>query len=629
MKTFALASLSLAQASNDIHFADAATGAGAISRQSGSSDLTLTNDLELNLAESLAQPDRGAALGFEGATSSDTIYIVREKGTLNLHITPVTADLIVKGKSLAADMTCRQEFPKIAGCAVGEYMDTTVTPSAPKACPRVAGCAQQQLTACAADGTGSYCLGCASGFYSTTAALSDGSTATTNQCTKCDAMTGCGTNEMGNSMVSCDAVTGLGGFCKECGPGYADVLGAGIADNTCVKCASVDGCTAANTRCAADGSGSWCTACKPMWFGTEGNDVSGNQCTRCTGNEGNALNCVNGNYHQCQASDGTLSQTGTYCAACPAPYYGTLGDGVEGNQCTPCPDTVSGTEGTASYTTNALKCVNKDYTKCTTPGGDGTLGTWTNPATGSHSWCAACPAPFYGTNGDGVEGNECTPCPDTVSGTEGTASYTTNALKCVNKDYTKCTTPGGDGTLGTWTNPDTGSHSWCAACMRNGFFGTNGDGVVGNQCVECSSTNVLPGGGTDPFPGNVGGGDDTNPLKCVHAGYHRCADDSAGGTRSPLATWCDHCPANGYYGTIGNGKDGNKCLPCGGNDGNVLNCVHQPYHKCSKSFDGTKSDTPTWCDHCPASNPISQGGGVGSCGTNAPGNSCTSNVCPA
>ena len=555
MKTFALASLSLAQASNDIHFADAATGAGAISRQSGSSDLTLTNDLELNLAESLAQPDRGAALGFAGATSSDTIYIVREKGTLNLHITPVTADLIVKGKSLAADMTCRQEFPKFAGCAVGEYMDTTVTPSAPKACPRVAGCAQQQLTACAADGTGSYCLGCASGFYSTTAALSDGSTATTNQCTKCDAMTGCGTNEMGNSMVSCDAVTGLGGFCKECGPGYADVLGAGIADNTCVKCASVDGCTAANTRCAADGSGSWCTACKPMWFGTEGNDVSGNQCTPCTGNEGNALNCVNGNYHQCQASDGTLSQTGTYCTRCPAPYYGTLGDDVEGNQCTPCPDT--------------------------------------------------------------------------VSGTEGTASYTTNALKCVNKDYTKCTTPGGDGTLGTWTNPDTGSHSWCAACMRNGFYGSNGDGVEGNQCVECSSTNVLPGGGTDPFPGNVGGGDDTNPLKCVHASYHRCADDSAGGTRSPLATWCDHCPANGYYGTIGSGKDGNKCLPCGGNDGNVLNCVHQSYHKCSKSFDGTKSDTPTWCDHCPASNPVSQGGGVGSCGTNAPGNSCTSNVCPA
>jgi hypothetical protein len=524
MKTFALSTFALAtaQASSDANFEDASAGAGAISRQSGSSDLTLTNSLELNLAESLAQLDRGGALGFNGAPGDDTVYIVREKGTLNLHITPVTADLIVKGKSLAADMTCRTEHPKHGDCATGQY---TVGAGC-AACPPVVGC-DAFLVVCAADGSGSYCKGCSSGFYGSAPATA------TNTCTKCHSVHGCGTNEMGNSQVSCDSGTGANGFCKDCAAGYANSEGAGVANNQCTQCTPVAGCSASNSRCAADGSGGWCAQCEPRYFGTLGNNVQGNQCSACTGNDNNALNCVNGDHHRCQGPTGTLSSFGTFCDHCAvSQVYNSLGPGVEGNMCVTCPD---------ANVDNHLNCVNQGLHKCTNAAKGLNTVDFTSPAgTTTKSYCDHCAvSQVYNSLGPGVIGNMCPSCPDANVG---------NHLNCVNQGLHKCTDAAKGLNTVDFTSESGTTKSYCDHCTPNNYFNSLGPGQIGNMCSSCPDANV------------------GNKLNCVNQGHYRCS--TSGGPEvttvwaSGSTSWCDHCPANGpngNAGTLGNGVEGTQC----------------------------------------------------------------------
>jgi hypothetical protein len=208
-------------------------------------------------------------------------------------------------------------------------------------------------------------------------------------CTACGDVEGCGKNEMGMNQESCDVDTGL--YCKKCGEGHGDSAPF-TPSNTCVQCPVVAGCTASNARCDGDGGNPWCATCGAKEYGTLGNDVPGNQCQACTGNEGNALNCVNGDYHRCAAADGTKSATPTWCDHCNAKSYGSLGAGVEGNQCTVC----EGNDG------NSLGCVNGDYHRCQTA-------TGTKSAT--PTWCDHCtPGSTWGGGGNlgaGVEGNKC------------------------------------------------------------------------------------------------------------------------------------------------------------------------------------------------------------------------------
>jgi hypothetical protein len=361
---------------------------------------------------------------------------------------------------------------------------------------------------------------------------------------------------MGMNQESCDVDTGL--YCKKCGEGYGDSAPF-TPSNTCVQCPVVDGCTASNARCDGDGGNPWCATCGAKEYGTLGNDVEGNQCQACTGNEGNALNCVNGDYHRCAAADGTLSTTSTWCDHCNAKSYGSLGDGVEGNQCTVC-------EGNDD---NALNCVNGDYHRCAAADG-------TKSATST--WCDHCDAKSYGSLGAGVEGNQCTVC----EGNDG------NALNCVNGDYHRCTSPGGDGTKSL-------TPTWCDHCNAKSY-GSLGAGVEGNQCTVCE-------------------GNDDNVLNCVNGDYHRC--QTATGTKSATPVWCDHCDAKSY-GSLGAGVEGNQCTVCEGNDGNSLNCVNGDYHRCQTAT-GIKSATPTWCDHC---TPGSTWGGGGNLGAGVEGNKC-------
>jgi hypothetical protein len=83
--------------------------------------------------------------------------------------------------------------------------------------------------------------------------------------------------------------------------------------------------------------------------------------------------------------------------------------------------------------------------------------------------------------------------------------------------------------------------------------------------------------------------------------------------------WCDHCNAKSY-GSLGAGVEGNQCTVCKGNDDNGLNCVNGDYHRCiSPGGDGTRSDTPVWCDRC---TPGSTWGAGGNLSAGIEGNKC-------
>lgn len=154
------------------------------------------------------------------------------------------------------------------------------------------------------------------------------------------------------------------------------------------------------------------------------------QCKACPGNEDgkNSLGCGDPTHTRCANEDGTYAGS-TWCAACWHYEFATLGTGVKGNLCKPCPGNENGK--------NSLGCGDHSHTRCANV--DGTYA--------GESWCANCWHYEHATLGNSVKGNACKPCP----GNENNE----NKLGCEHYSHTRCKA-GQDGTYA--------GSSWCAKC---------------------------------------------------------------------------------------------------------------------------------------------------------------------